>query len=229
MQSKFKENEQKYLFIKNSGKFGRFWVNPAASRPKDSICAPAACAWRATARERKIVPNEAYHHRKIQKKCHSICQNHSLDIFEREIIWGWQKLSRNCIVGLRGPFERFRINKVLPGGVYVPSAGTVGSRRSHLTPAVTPGQAIWRLSISLCPSLRVHVLGLSEHPSTLFGTCTKVAQSLRFWHKAIHSSLVSTLSNSTRLVKAQNIWWFQYRNPLDESQIPNPASEMKNF
>ena len=38
-----KGNEQKHLLIENSEKFGQFWVNSAASRPKNSTCAPAAC------------------------------------------------------------------------------------------------------------------------------------------------------------------------------------------
>lgn len=86
--SKSKEIKQKHLLIEHSEKFGQFRVNSVAFRPKNSSCAPAACAWRAIAREQKIVPNQAYHHRKIQKKCHPISQNHSFDIFERQLSGG---------------------------------------------------------------------------------------------------------------------------------------------
>ena len=96
MQSKSRGNEQKHLFIK---KYGQFWLNQAAFRPK-LICAPAACALRAIAREKIIITRQTDHHHKIWQKCHPICENEIVSMFERKVIWGCPKMSRNRIAGL---------------------------------------------------------------------------------------------------------------------------------
>ena len=105
MQSKSRGNEQKHLFIK---KYGQFWLNQAAFRPK-LICAPAACALRAIAREKIIITRQTDHHHKIWQKCHPICENEIVSMFERKVIWGCPKMSRNRIAGLKKDFDRIMI------------------------------------------------------------------------------------------------------------------------
>ena len=79
-------------------KCDQFWVNQAAFRPK-LICAPAACALRAIAREKIIITRQTDHQHKIWKKCHPIRENEIVAIFERKVIWGCPKMSRNRIAG----------------------------------------------------------------------------------------------------------------------------------
>ena len=73
------------------------------------ICAPAACALCTIAREKIIITRQTHHHHKIWKEFHPIRENEIVAIFERKVIWGCPKMSRNRIAGLRTKDPKCRI------------------------------------------------------------------------------------------------------------------------